>query len=84
MLLCIAHGRVEPTHTPHHLHTRCPQPTTGNVYNVDNPASLEVARNHIMPLVQKSRSGYVVDLDSLLQVLLADFLAGNSPRYDGV
>lgn len=54
----------------------------GNVYNVDSPATLEVARAHIVPLLQKTRTGFVVDLDSLLQVLLADFLAGRGPRYD--
>lgn len=48
----------------------------GNAFNANNPASLPVAQEHLLPLIQDSKKGPAIDLDAFLLVMLEESLQG--------
>ncbi|DBA73022.1 TPA: hypothetical protein ACH3X2_009967 [Trebouxia sp. C0005] len=58
---------------------QCVLDVVGNAFNTNDPASLPVAHDHLLPLIQDSNKGPAIDLDALLLVLLEESLAGRCP-----
>ena len=57
---------------------QCVLDVVGNAFNTNDPASLPVVQDHLLPLIQDSSKGPAVDLDALLLVLLEESLAGTA------
>ena len=57
---------------------QCVLDVVGNAFNTNDPASLPVVHDHLLPLIQDSNKGPAVDLDALLLVLLEESLAGTA------
>lgn len=57
---------------------QCVLDVVGNAFNTNDPASLPVAHDHLLPLIQDSNKGPAIDLDALLLVLLEESLAGTA------
>ncbi|KAL0031101.1 hypothetical protein WJX77_003837 [Trebouxia sp. C0004] len=58
---------------------QCVLDVVGNAFNTNDPASLPVVQDHLLPLIQDSNKGPAIDLDALLLVLLEENLAGRCP-----
>lgn len=50
----------------------------GNAFNANNPASLPVAQEHLLPLIQDSKKGPAIDLDAFLLAMLEESLQGTA------
>lgn len=57
---------------------QCVLDVVGNAFNTNDPGSLPVVQDHLLPLIQDSNKGPAIDLDALLLVLLEESLAGTA------
>ena len=58
---------------------QCVMDVVGNAFNNNNPAGLPVAQ-HLLPLIQDSRTGPAIDLDAFLLAMLEEHLQGTFTR----